>query len=155
MESPVGEMKIELRAKREPQPDLKYCRCQDKAKQRQFAPNGWPLCKAGLAMPLKFTYIDRTTCLVEHERGKYICPLSATCQRCPIHHPQWKKGGCTAMMPISPGARVRYTLDRDSELYQQRYRELTAVERINAQAVALGIERPTSAMARPSPIATP
>ena len=46
-----------------------------KAKQRQFDPHGLPLCKAGLAMPLKFTYTDRTTCIVEHERGKYVCPL--------------------------------------------------------------------------------
>lgn len=116
-----------------------------KAKQRQFAANGWPLCQAGLTMPLKFTYIDRTTCLIEHERGKYVCPLSAaaaTRQSCPIHHPRWKKGGCTVMMPTSIGARLRHTLDRESDLYKQCYRERTAVERINSQAVALGIERP-------------
>ena len=46
------------------------------------------------------------------------------------------------MMPTSIGARLRHTLDRDSELYQQMYRQRTAVERINSQAVALGIERP-------------
>ncbi len=113
-----------------------------KAKDRQFAPNGWPLCKAGLAMPLKFTYTDRTTCIVEHTRGKYICPLHTSRQRCPIHHPQWRNGGCTAMMSISMGARIRYTLDRDSERYKQVYRQRTAVERINSQAFALGIERP-------------
>jgi hypothetical protein len=116
-----------------------------KAKQRQFAPNGWPLCTAGLAMPLKFTYLDRSTCILEHERGKYVCPLTATApahQTCPIRHPNWKKGGCTAMMPTSIGARIRYTLDRDSEVYQQIYRQRTAVERINSQAVNLGIERP-------------
>jgi hypothetical protein len=113
-----------------------------KAKERQFAPNGWPLCKAGLTMPLKFTYTDRTTCIVEHERGKYTCPLSAAHQRCPIRHPQWKKGGCTAMMPVSMGARIRYTLERDSEHYKQIYRQRTAVERINSQAFNLGIERP-------------
>ena len=90
-----------------------------KAKERQFAPTGEPLCKAGLAMPLKFTYTDRTTCIVEHARGKYICPLKAARQRCPIRHPQWKKGGCTTMMPISIGARLRHTLDRESELYKQ------------------------------------
>ncbi len=45
-------------------------------------------------------------------------------------------------MPTSIGARLRYTLDRDSELYKSLYRQRTAVERINAQAVALGIERP-------------
>jgi len=116
-----------------------------KAKQRQFAPNGWPLCAAGLAMPLKFTYTDRTTAIIEHERGKYVCPLIAAApahQTCPIRHPNWKKGGCTAMMPTSMGARVRHTLDRDSDLYKQIYGQRTAVERINSQAVALGIERP-------------
>jgi len=116
-----------------------------KAKERQFAPTGEPLCAAGLAMPLKFTYTDRTTCIVEHERGKYVCPLkSATPARrsCPAHHANWKRQGCTAMMPISIGARLRHTLDRESELYKQIYRQRTAVERINSQAVALGIERP-------------
>ncbi len=45
-----------------------------KAGQRQFDPHGLPLCAAGLAMPLKFTFTDRTSCSVEHERGKYVCP---------------------------------------------------------------------------------
>jgi len=110
-----------------------------------FSPNGLPLCQAGLPMPLKFTFTDRTSCLVEHERGKYVCPLlfphpSAT--SCPAHHPRWKRGGCTAMMPTSVGARLRYTLDRDSAAYTLIYNQRTAVERINSQAVALGIERP-------------
>jgi len=112
---------------------------------RQFDPIGLPLCAAGLAMPLKFTFTDRTTCLVEHQRGKYVCPFReqpARTKDCPLHHPNAKKQGCTAMMPTSIGARLRYTLDRDSELYKQVYRQRTAVERINSQAVALGIERP-------------
>lgn len=112
---------------------------------RQFDPNGLPLCKAGLAMPLQFTYTDRTTCIVEHERGKYVCPLkfpTPTARACPVRHTNWKRGGCIAMMPTSIGARLRYTLDRDSEIYKQLYNQRTAVERINSQAVALGIERP-------------
>jgi len=112
---------------------------------RHFAADGAPLCAAGLPMPLKFTYTDRTTCLVEHERGKYVCPLrfpQRTRQTCPIQHKHWKQGGCTAMMPTSIGARLRYTLDRDSQAYKTIYRQRTAVERINSQAVALGIERP-------------
>jgi hypothetical protein len=116
-----------------------------KVHQRQFAPDGAPLCTAGLAMPLKFTYTDRTTCILEHERGKYVCPLKfpvPTRRACPVHHANWKHDGCTAMMPTSIGARLRYTLDRDSELYKQVYRQRTAVERINSQAVVLGIERP-------------
>jgi len=116
-----------------------------KANGRQFTPEGLPLCAAGLAMPLQFTYTDRTTCIVEHQRGKYVCPLlvpTQTARTCPIRHPNWKKGGCTVAMPTSIGARLRYTLDRKSEAYKAAYRQRTALERINSQAVALGIERP-------------
>jgi hypothetical protein len=116
-----------------------------KAKQRQFNHEGLPLCKAGLAMPLKLAFTDRTKCIIEHERGLYGCPLKFPTQvssRCPVHHATWKHGGCTAQMPTSIGARLRYTLDRDSELYKDKYRERTACERINSQSVTLGIERP-------------
>jgi hypothetical protein len=116
-----------------------------KAGQRQFDAQGLPLCAAGLAMPLKFTFTDRTTCSVEHERGKYVCPLrcpAKTADSCPVNHKTWAQGGCTAMMPTSIGARLRYTLDRESAAYKQVYNQRTAVERINSQAVALGIERP-------------
>jgi hypothetical protein len=116
-----------------------------KAKQRQFDPQGLPLCTAGLAMPLKFTFTDRTKCIIEHERGKYVCPLrfpTGSRRACPIRHRNWRRGGCTADMPTSIGARLRHTLDRDGERYKAIYNQRTAVERINAQAVALGIERP-------------
>ncbi len=39
-------------------------------------------------------------------------------------------------------ARLRHQLDRHSEAYLQLYNQRTATERINAQAKALGIERP-------------
>lgn len=116
-----------------------------KVHQRQFDPNGLPLCKARLAMPLRFTFTDRTKCIIAHERGKYVCPLqfpTRTQRSCPVHHANWKRGGCTVDMPTSIGARLRYTLDRESERYQEVYRQRTACERINSQAVALGIERP-------------
>ncbi|MBI5035091.1 MAG: transposase [Chloroflexi bacterium] len=116
-----------------------------KAKERQFDSKGLPLCKAGFAMPLKLTFRDRTKCLVEHERGMYVCPLQFPTRaqsHCPIHHPTWKRGGCNVQMPTSIGARLRHTLDRDSERYKDVYRQRTATERIHSQAVALGIERP-------------
>jgi hypothetical protein len=116
-----------------------------KAHQRHFDENGLPRCKAGLSMPLKLTFTDRTRAIIEHERGKYACPLlfpEPTGQTCPIDHDRWKKGGCTADMPTSPGARLRYQLDRHSPAYKQVYKQRTATERINSQAVALGIERP-------------
>jgi len=116
-----------------------------KAKGRQFSPEGLPICAAGLTMPLQFTYMDQTVSIIPHERGKYVCPLRFPQlgeQTCPINHKNWKKKGCTAAMPTSLGARLRYTLDRDSQIYKDIYRQRTAVERINSQAYALGIERP-------------
>lgn len=115
------------------------------ANGRQFAPDGSPICAAGLPMPLRYAFTDRTSCLIEHERGKYVCPLlfpERISKTCPVHHKNWKKGGCTAMMPTSIGARLRYRLDRESDPYKALYRQRSAVERINSQAVALGIERP-------------
>ncbi len=46
------------------------------------------------------------------------------------------------MMPTCQGARIRYQLDRESEDYKRIYKQRTADERSNAQAVDLGIERP-------------
>lgn len=116
-----------------------------KARGRQFTSEGLPICTAGLPMSHLFTFTDRTTCLIEHERGKYGCPLfhpQPTGQACPVQHKNAAKKGCTAMMPTSIGARLRYTLDRDSQIYKGIYKQRTAVERINSQAYALGIEHP-------------
>lgn len=113
--------------------------------KRFFAPDGLPLCSAGLPMPLKFTFTDRTRALIEHQRGKYVCPLAFAeklDQKCPVENERWKKGGCTADLPLSIGARLRYQLDRESDAYKKVYRQRSATERINAQATALGIERP-------------
>ena len=40
------------------------------------------------------------------------------------------------------GGQLRITLDRESPKYKAIYDQRTASERINSQAVALGIERP-------------
>jgi hypothetical protein len=45
-------------------------------------------------------------------------------------------------MATGIGARLRYRLDRHSEAYKQVYKQRTANERVNSQAVELGIERP-------------
>jgi hypothetical protein len=118
-------------------------------KHRKFSPEGLPICAAGLPMPLLFAYTDRTVTIVEHERGKYVCPFFSKGvkykfikQNCPIHHQNARKGGCTATMPTSIGARLRYSLDRHSQLYKEVYNQRSATERINSQAVNLGIERP-------------
>ena len=112
-------------------------------KRRHFDAQGLPLCQAGLAMPLKLTYICRTT-RFEHQRGRYACPLvfpEPTSESCPIQHKNWPKG-CVTTLATSVGARIRHQLDRDSQVYKDVYKQRTATERINSQAVALGIERP-------------
>jgi hypothetical protein len=113
--------------------------------KRVFDPDGLPLCKAGLSMPLKSTFISRTTSLIEHEKGAYVCPLcfpEPTGQSCPIDDPHWPKGGCKTTLATSIGARIRHQLDRDSDAYKELYKQRTATERINALATDLGIERP-------------
>ena len=111
---------------------------------RTFNETGLPLCQAGLAMPLKATFICHTTA-VEHQRGRYACPLlfpQITSQPCPIAHKNWPKGGCLTTMATSIGARLRYQLDRDSNEFKSIYQQRTATERINSQATEIGIERP-------------
>jgi hypothetical protein len=112
--------------------------------KREFDETGLPLCEADLSMPLKSTFINRTS-LVTHERGRYACPLlfpESTGEVCPIAHDRWTAGGCVITMPTSVGARLRYQLDRESEAYKRVYAQRTAVERIFSQAVNLNIERP-------------
>jgi hypothetical protein len=112
--------------------------------QLQFNPQGLPLCKAGLAMPLKLTYYNRTS-LIPHERGRYGCPLrypELCAEVCPVADSHWAKGGCTTTLPTSIGARLRHQIDHESALYREVYKQRTATERINSQAKELGIERP-------------
>jgi hypothetical protein len=109
-----------------------------------FDDQGLPLCQAGLAMPLKSTFMCHTGD-VEHEKGRYACPLlhpQPSGQVCPIQHKNWPDGGCTVTMATSIGARLRYQIDRDGDDFKAIYKQRTATERINSQAVELGIERP-------------
>jgi len=113
-------------------------------KVRTFSDDGLPLCDAGLPMPLKYAYQCRTT-LIAHERGRYACPLrypEPSGEICPVQHKSWAKSGCVTTLATSKGARVRYQIDREGEPYKKIYKQRTATERINSQAVALGIERP-------------
>ena len=111
---------------------------------RRFAPDGLPLCDASLPMPLKHTFMCYTA-MVPHEQARYACPLQypePTGAACPVNHARWEKGGCITTLATSIGARLRHQIDRDSALYQEIYAQRTATERINSQAVDLGIERP-------------
>lgn len=113
-------------------------------KDRQFSPDGAPFCAAGQVMALRYTFTSRTG-LIEHPAQRYACPLlypEVTGQACPKNHENFAKGGCTATLPESIGARLRYTLDRHSEAYKAVYKQRTATERIFSQAKELGIERP-------------
>lgn len=113
--------------------------------KKHFAADGLPLCAAGLAMPLKSLFLKQSHTLVPHEVGRYVCPLlfpKKTGEVCPIAHKNWADGGCLTALPTSIGTRMRHELDRTSEAYKELYKQRTAVERINSQALDLGIERP-------------
>jgi len=115
------------------------------AHRKTFSPEGLPLCEAGLPMPLKSTFWQKSNCLVPHEVGRYICPLVAqtgSATACPVNHPHAAKKGCITSLPTSPGNRVRHQLDRQSQEFKRIYNQRSACERINSQALALGIERP-------------
>ena len=110
----------------------------------KFNKAGLPLCKAGLPMPLRSTFRSKTS-LVPHEKGRYRCPLTSSDAEkrvCPVSHKNWAKGGCVTTLPTSIGARLRHQLDRESPTYKAVSKQHTATERINSQAVELGIERP-------------
>lgn len=116
-----------------------------KCVKRSFNSEGLPLCAADKPMPLKATYLDRTTAIIEYQRGQYVCPLlfpQPNGETCPVDDPHWSKGGCMTSLATSIGARVRHTLDRNDPAYKDVYRQRTATERINSQAKEFGIERP-------------
>ena len=113
--------------------------------KRQFSPDGHPKCAAGLTMAFEFTYLDRKSTLVVHQRAKYRCPLlfpQASGEVCPLNDEHFAKGGCETSLANTPGARIRHELDRTSERYRTLYTQRTMVERINSQAEALGMQRP-------------
>lgn len=110
----------------------------------RFDAAGYPLCPAGLGMPLRSSFMNNRG-LIPQRMGRYVCPLlwpEPGVFACPIDHKKWAKGGCVLKMVVSTGARLRYQLDRDSQTYKLLYNQRTATERSNALAVDLGIERP-------------
>jgi hypothetical protein len=112
--------------------------------KRLFSQDGAPLCEAGLPMSLRYRFWCKTT-LIPHERARYVCPLrypQPSGQACPKNHKNWAKQGCVTTIAASPGARLRYQVDRESQPYKEVYKQRTATERVNSQAVDLGIERP-------------
>jgi hypothetical protein len=113
-------------------------------KDRRFTAQGAPLCAAAQPMHLRYTFTSRSG-LIEHSAQRYACPLlypEPTGQPCPKNHENFAKGGCTATLPQSIGARLRYTLDRQGPAYQEAYKQRTTAERLFSQAKDLGIERP-------------
>ncbi len=101
---------------------------------------GFPLCPRHLPMVPGYCYRDPDG----FRARELVCPLlhpRPTGQIC--DHEQFAKGvGCKKFFNLELGGRMRLSLDRTSSTYQTIYRQRTSTERINSQAVALGIERP-------------
>ena len=106
--------------------------------QRQ--PDGTPLCPKGWAMSPSYVFAHTDG----YRAQEFRCPLlhpQPTAHAC--DHEQFAKGvGCVKQINIEAGGLMRVLLDRDAPAYKDLYRQRTAAERINAQATALGIERP-------------
>ncbi|MBE7471967.1 MAG: hypothetical protein HS114_22760 [Anaerolineales bacterium] len=92
---------------------------------------------------LKTTFICHTS-LIEHERGRYACPLLfPTRPARPAPSPTKLASGRLPDHPAtSIGARLRVELDRDSDEFKAIYKQRTATERVNSQATEIGIEEP-------------
>lgn len=117
----------------------------NKQQGHTFSPDGIPICQAGIEFHHHNTYNKKSGTLYPHKRERYNCPLlhpEQSADSCPVAHHRWDKGGCTADIPASIGTRVRQQIDREGDEYKQLYKQRTATERVNAQALALGIERP-------------
>lgn len=101
---------------------------------------GIPLCPKGL--PMHPTYQFSHT--YGYRAQRFRCPLlfpEKTGQSC--EHEQFTKGpACVKGLNWEAGAQMRFTLDRNSLLYQLVYRQRTSAERINSQSKALGLKRP-------------
>lgn len=102
--------------------------------------DGRPRCPKGLTMVPRSQFT--------HEDGyrvqRHGCPLlfpTPTGQTCDDPHFR-SGGGCTKATNLEPGGLLRATLDRHADAFTAIYRQRTSTERINSQAVALGIERP-------------
>jgi hypothetical protein len=102
-------------------------------------PDGIPLCTKNFPLTPATLFV--------HEDGyraqRFTCPLlhptrtGATCS-----HRQFTKGGCTRVINLEDGGKLRIARDRASLAFQAIYDQRTSAERINSQATALGIERP-------------
>jgi len=118
------------------------CPFPGRPKEGRFFSRGPAAVCCGLPMTLRYTFIDHTH-LFDHQRGRYGCPSAthSAMERLPRQHKNWAKEGCIATMPHH--RRQASLPDRPPE--RRVPRRLTAAhrsERINAQAVDLGIERP-------------
>jgi hypothetical protein len=106
----------------------------------RLGPNGRHLCPAGREMAPAYDYNHPDGFRARELRCPLLFPApdGTTCD-----HPQFAKGpGCKKYINIEAGGRLRVATDRQAAAYQAVYRQRTAAERSNSQAVALGIERP-------------
>jgi hypothetical protein len=111
----------------------------DRGPRPQRSPDGHPYCDHG--------YVMTPTSPFVHEDG-----YRAQHYRCPLRYPhltgevcadaRFAQGGCRKVVNIEAGGLMRLQLDRTAPAYLAVYRQRTSAERINAQATALGIERP-------------
>ena len=104
-------------------------------------PDATPRCQMGHRMvpTLQFNHTNG------YRAQRFQCPFlhpQPTGETCEVE--QFSKGrGCVKDVNWERGGQMRVLLDRSGPLYHAIYTQRTSCERINSQAKALGIERPT------------
>ena len=71
----------------------------------RFDAQGLPLCQADLAMPLRYTFTDKSH-LFEYQAGRHVCPLrfpQKTGQTCPKQHKNWTNRRPSSSASSAPG----------------------------------------------------
>ncbi|MEZ4617023.1 MAG: hypothetical protein R2867_16165 [Caldilineaceae bacterium] len=115
----------------------------NRGEKKSFSAEGLPLCAAGCyAAAAPF----RTAATPWWPTSVHVTPVhcssSSNRRKLPSRPCELAQGRVPHHPPTSPGSRIRHELDREARMQRTLYKQRTATERINSQALELGIERP-------------
>jgi hypothetical protein len=111
------------------------------SKSRNVGEDGYIVCEAGLVMHKDGIF----TRPHGDKHQKFCCPVKGSRTKvCPCNHEKWGKcekrnRGCVRYIPYSDN--LRYSINRETNLFKRIYAMRTEVERYNSRFKALGTEQ--------------